>query len=131
MVSDPIGDYIIRLQNAGRSGRSVVDAPYSKLRHAVADKLCSAGYLSEVVVEGGGTSKILKSVLTYTKDGNPAINGVKRVSKPGRRIYQKVQDIYPVKFGRGEVILSTPAGLMTGSEARSQNMGGEQLFIIW
>ncbi len=131
MVSDPIGDYIIRLQNACRSGRVEVYAPYSKLRHAIAEKLYKAGYLAEVLEEGQGPSRKLKSVINYNQSGNPSINGVKRVSKPGRRMYIKVQDIHPIKFGKGELILSTPAGLLTGSEARGKNMGGEQLFIIW
>ena len=131
MVSDPIGDFIIRLQNAGRAGHETVTTPYSKLRSAVAEKLAAAGYLSQVQIAGEGPKKTLHVTLAKSKQGTPVINGVKRVSKPGRRIYCKVTDIHPVKFGRGDVIMSTPAGILTGKEARDQHVGGEQLFIIW
>ena len=131
MVSDPIGDFIIRLQNAGRAGHDTVITPYSKLRASVAQKLAAAGYLSQVEVVGEIPKKTLHVSLAKTKQGTVAINGVKRVSKPGRRIYCKVNDIHPVKFGRGDVIMSTPAGILTGKEARDQHVGGEQLFIIW
>lgn len=131
MVNDPIGDFIIRLQNAGRAGHTTVSLPYSKLRAAIADKLQASGYLEAVEVTGEGTHKTLAVTLAYTAPKTPAINGVRRVSKPGRRVYRKAHEIYPVKFGRGEVILSTPAGILTGGEARNHHVGGEQLFIIW
>ena len=131
MVSDPIGDYIIRLKNAGRVGHAKVISPYSKLRHAIAETLQQAGYLTAVAVSGEGVGRKLISTLAYGADGSPAINGVKRLSKPGRRLYRKVEEIHPVKFGKGDMIMSTPAGILTGSQARSQHVGGEQLFIIW
>ena len=131
MVNDPIGDFIIRLQNAGRAGHTTVAVPHSKLRTAVAEKLQTAGYLTDVQVVGEGVKKTLQVSLAKQKDGATGINGVRRVSKPGRRIYRKVHEIHPVKFGRGEVIMSTPAGILTGTEARAQHVGGEQLFIIW
>ncbi len=131
MVGDTIGDFIIRLKNAGVVGKKTVSVPYSKLRHAVANKLVAAGYLESVEAKGKTVqTKTLEITLKY-KDGAHRINGVKRVSKPGRRLYTKVADIYPVKFGKGHLILSTPAGILTNDEARAQNMGGEQLFIIW
>ena len=131
MVSDTIGDLIIRLKNAGVMKKDTVTAPYSKLRHAVADKLTAAGYLSEVSIEGEGVHRTLRMTLRYTDAGSHTIRGVKRVSKPGRRVYSKVAEIHPIKFGSGHLILSTPAGILTGEEARSQNVGGEQLFMIW
>lgn len=131
MVSDTIGDLIIRLKNAGVMKKDTVTAPYSKLRHAVADKLVAAGYLSEVAIEGEGVHRTLQMTLRYTDAGRHTIRGVKRVSKPGRRVYSKVAEIHPIKFGSGHLILSTPAGILTGDEARSQNVGGEQLFMIW
>jgi len=131
MVGDTIGDFIIRLKNAGVVGKKTVSVPYSKLRHAVATKLVAAGYLESAEAKGKTVqTKTLEVTLKY-KDGSHRINGVKRVSKPGRRMYTKVADIYPVKFGKGHLILSTPAGILTNVEARAQNMGGEQLFIIW
>lgn len=131
MVSDTIGDFIIRLKNAGVTHKETTEAPYSKLRHAIADKLVAAGYLTEATVEGEGPQKTLRVTLKYTSHGTHAIRGVTRVSKPSRRMYAKAVDIHPVKYGTGHMILSTPAGILTGEEARSQNVGGEQLFKIW
>ena len=131
MVSDTIGDFIIRLKNAGMSGRPVVSVPYSKLRHAVANKLAEAGYVAAVTTAGKQVqTKTLEVTLGY--DGTAHRNhGVKRISKPGRRMYTKVSDLHPVKFGKGHLILSTPAGILTNEEAKAKNVGGEQLFIIW
>ncbi len=131
MVSDTIGDFIIRLKNAGAVKKETVSAPYSKLRHAIADKLQKAGYVETVAVVGEGIKKELVVTLKYTDTGAHAIHGVKRTSKPGRRMYKKVSDIHAVKFGTGDAIFSTPAGILTGGEARKQNVGGEELFIIW
>lgn len=130
MVGDTIGDFIIRLKNAGVVGKKEVAVPYSKLRHAIADKLVAAGYIEAAAQQGKKVQKTLAVTLKY-ENGKHRISGVKRVSKPGRRLYTKVADIHRVKFGNGHMILSTPAGILTNEEARSQNVGGEQLFIIW
>lgn len=130
MVGDTIGDFIIRLKNAGMVGKKEISVPYSKLRHAVADKLVAAGYLTAAAQEGKKVQKTLAVTLKY-EGGKHRINGVKRVSKPGRRLYTKVASIHPVKFGQGHMILSTPAGILTNEEAKAKNVGGEQLFIIW
>ena len=130
MVGDTIGDFIIRLKNAGAVGKTEVSLPYSKLKHAIADKLVAQGYIDAAKQEGKKVQKNLVVTLKY-ENGKHAINGVKRVSKPGRRLYTKVADIHKVKFGQGLMILSTPAGILTNDEAKAQNVGGEQLFIIW
>ena len=131
MVGDTIGDFIIQLKNAGAVGKKNINVPYSKLRQAVADKLVLAGYIETAVPKGKTVAtKTLEVALKY-ENGTHRIRGVKRVSKPGRRLYTKVADIHPVKFGQGHLILSTPAGILTNDEARAANMGGEQLFIIW
>ncbi len=132
MVGDTIGDFIIRLKNAGMVGKKEISVPYSKLRHAIADKLVLAGYI-EKAEQQGKKDKVQKTLAVTLKyeAGKHRINGVKRVSKPGRRLYTKVADIHRVKFGNGHMILSTPAGILTNEEARAQNVGGEQLFIIW
>jgi small subunit ribosomal protein S8 len=131
MVSDTVGDFIIQLKNAGAVGKSQVLLPYSKLKHAIADKLADAGYVAEVAADGAGVAKKLSVTLKYDAGGRHTIHGVKRMSKPGRRLYAKVTEIHPVKFGKGHLILSTPAGILTDEEARSKRMGGEQLFTIW
>ena len=131
MVGDTIGDLIIRLKNAGAIGKDSVSVPYSKLREAVLNKLVDAGYISAVSTKGKQVQeKTLEVTLSY-ENGEHRISGVKRISKPGRRLYAKVGEIYPVKFGKGHIILSTPAGILTGEEARQANVGGEQLFTIW
>lgn len=130
MVGDVIGDFIIQLKNAGAVNKKSVSLPYSKLRHAVADKLVMAGFIEKVGTKGSVAKKTLEVALKY-EHGAHSIHGVKRISKPGRRLYTKVADIHRVKFGQGKLILSTPAGILTNDEARAANVGGEQLFIIW
>jgi small subunit ribosomal protein S8 len=131
MVNDPIGDFIIQLKNAGMAKRKEVHIPYSKLKHAVADKLVDAGFAVSATKHGKKVKKTLNVVLKYAQNGTHHIQGVQRVSKPGRRLYLGVSEIFPVKFGRGKRILSTPAGILTGEEAKEKNVGGEELFIIW
>ncbi len=131
MVNDPIGDFIIQLKNAGMVRKREVNVAYSKMKHAVAEKLVEAGYVSSTAKVGKKVKKTLSVTLKYDAQGAHAIQGVQRISKPGRRMYLGVSEIHPVKFGRGERILSTPAGILTGKEARTKNVGGEELFIIW
>lgn len=127
---DTIGDFIIRLKNAGAVGHEVVSLPHSRLKEAVANKLAEAGYVTSVKVEGKDAKKVLEVTLRY-EAGKHAINDVQRISKPGRRLYAKVDEIYPVKFGQGHLILSTPKGILTDREAKASKVGGEQLFKIW
>jgi small subunit ribosomal protein S8 len=131
MVNDPVGDFIIQLKNAGMVRKNTISIPYSKLKHAIADKLVQAGFIVSATKYGKKVKKTLDIVLKYDAQGAHAILGVKRVSKPGRRLYLSVAEIFPVKFGKGKRILSTPAGILTGEEAREKNVGGEELFIIW
>ncbi len=131
MVNDPIGDMIIQLKNAGMVGKREVSLPYSKLKHAIAEKLAHAGFILAVEKRGKKVKKTLDMTLKYDGRGAHEIHGVDRVSKPGRRLYVGVQEIFPVKFGKGKRILSTPAGILTGEEAKEKNVGGEELFIIW
>lgn len=131
MVNDPVGDLIIQLKNAGMVKKTKVDVPYSKLKHAIVDKLVEAGFVKSAEKHGKKVKKTLEVVLKYDVNGVHQIQGVKRVSKPGRRLYVGVAEIFPVKFGRGKRILSTPAGILTGEQAKEKNVGGEELFIIW
>lgn len=131
MVSDSVGDFIIQLKNAGMAGKKEVKLPYSKFKHSIAAVLEKEGYVVGVKSTGDAVKKTLVVTLNYGESGVHRINDVQRISKPGRRLYAKATDIYPVKFGKGRIILSTPAGILTGEEARKQNVGGEQLFKIW
>ncbi len=131
MVSDTVGDFIIQLKNAGVVGKSHVSLPYSKLKFSIAKKLEEKGYVAAVSADNNTVGRKLTVELAYTDGKRARISGVKRMSKPGRRLYAKVSDIHPVKFGKGNMFLSTPAGILTDDEARVQNVGGEELFMIW
>lgn len=130
MVTDPIADFIIQLKNAGAVGKQTVSLPYSKFKHAVADTLKTAGYITNVEKKGKKARKTLEVTLTY-KNGVHAIADVKRISKPGRRMYRSVTEITPVRYGHGALVLSTPKGVMTDKQARKERVGGEALFEIW
>ena len=131
MVNDPVGDFIIRLTNAGAVKKTVVSLPYSNFKHAIAEKLKDAGYVGGIEKKGKKVKKTLDVTLVYTSVGEPKIQGVKRISKPGRRMYKSVHEINRVRYGHGSLILSTPKGIKTDKEARKEKVGGEALFEIW
>lgn len=128
MVTDPIADFLVRLRNAGLSGKEVVTVPASNMAAALATLLEKEGYVKEVSKQRRNNS--LTITLAY-KNGRPAISGSRRISKPSRRMYLGVRDIKPVKRGHGLLVLSTPAGVLSGKEAREKRVGGEVLFEIW
>lgn len=130
MVGDPIGDFITRLMNAGAVKKEEVELPYSRMKHTIADKLVALGYLKSAAKRGKKVKKTLAVELIY-EAGKSRIRGVSRISKPGRRLYASVNEIRPIRFGKGKLILSTPKGIMSGEEAREANVGGEKLFSIW
>lgn len=127
MVSDRVGDFIIRLKNAGAIGKSDVVLPYSKHLEAIAKKLAQLGYVSAVA----HTDANLVVTLSYDARGVHKIRGVKRVSKPGRRLYAPAREAHSVRNGLGTSILSTPKGVLSDAEARKVRAGGETLFEIW
>ena len=129
MVTDIIGDFIIRLKNANLAGKESISLYTSKNKIAVADALERAGYVKSF--SKNSTGKMLDVVLAYKADKSPKIVGVQRVSKPSRRVYQKYSEIKPFKNGYGATIISTPAGILTNKEAVKQKVGGEILFKIW
>ena len=131
MVNDTVGDFIVQLKNAGAIGKASVAIPYSNFKLAIAEKLKDAGYVKAVEKKGKKVKKTLEVALKYSDAGEHAINGARRISKPGRRLYKSVLDIHPVRYGSGCLILSTPKGIKTDSEARKEKVGGEALFEIW
>ena len=98
---------------------------------AIAEKLQEAGYVTAVDKKGKKVKKTLDVVLKYDASGKHVIAGVKRVSKPGRRVYRGAQELFSVRYGHGSLILSTPKGVMTSKDARKQKVGGEALFEVW
>ena len=131
MVTDPVGDFINRLQNAGAVKQATVSEPFSSFKLAIAEKLKDAGWGKQVEKKGKKIKKTIEVHIKYTEAGVPHIKGVKRISKPGRRIYAGAADITPVRYGHGAIILSTPKGVKTGLEAHKEKVGGEALFQIW
>jgi small subunit ribosomal protein S8 len=133
MVTDRIGDFIIRLQNAARIGATQVSAPYSGHILDVAKKLVMLGFLTGADVRSVGESEVKKEIfvtLAY-EDGRPRLRGVKRVSKPGRRLYVPYEETHKVKGGTGSRVISSPKGIISDTEARRDRVGGEALFEIW
>ncbi|OGG55670.1 30S ribosomal protein S8 [Candidatus Kaiserbacteria bacterium RIFCSPHIGHO2_02_FULL_55_20] len=131
MVNDTIGDFIVRLTNAGAIKKATVSIPYSAFKMAVAEKLKDMGYVQDIEKKGKKVRKTLDVTLKYNEAGEHIIRGVKRVSKPGRRLYKSTREIMPVRYGHGALVLSTPKGVLSDKEARKQNVGGEALFEIW
>lgn len=129
-VTDPIGDMLTRIRNATRVGKRVVEMPASNQRREVAKILVRRNFVQKFVIVDDGKQGVLKILLKYT-DGQPAIQGIQRVSAPGRRTYVNVTRIPKVMNGLGMAIVSTSRGLLTDYEARTQNVGGEIICKVW
>lgn len=131
--NDPIADMLTRLRNASLQRHTTVTMPKSKLKLAIAELLQQEGYVRDFSVQPADGKPFENIVITlkYTADRQPVITGLKRVSRPGLRIYSKQANIPRVRGGLGLTILSTPRGVMSGHEARRQNVGGEVLAYVW
>ena len=131
MMNDPIGDMLTRIRNAQMRGKSTVSTPASKLRAWVLDVLASEGYIRgyEKSATDNGQGALVISLKYF--EGTPVIRDIKRVSKPGRRVYMSVKDIPVVRNGLGVSIVSTPKGVMSDAAARSANVGGEVLCTVF
>ncbi|MFZ1301413.1 MAG: 30S ribosomal protein S8 [Candidatus Microsaccharimonas sp.] len=128
--TDPIADLLTRIRNAVMVGKNEITVPSSKIKVVVAKELKKAGYVTGVKVEAGKPRDIL--VVTINNPGeNSTINEIKRLSKPGRRVYVSAADIPKVKSGRGIVLVSTSKGVVTGTEAKKQKLGGELLLSVF
>ena len=127
---DPISDMLIRLKNASAVRRASISLPYSKLKNAIGEVLLKEGFVASVVKRPRDKGAVLEIELVY-KDKKPKIKGVKRISKPSRRVYYGVSEIRSVKSGYGTLVLSTPKGILTGKDAKKELVGGEALFNIW
>ena len=131
MVTDPISDLLVRLQNASRAGHTRVSLPLSRIKFAIAQALEKAGYVGAVDTKNPSDGAGTLTIDVAYKNGRPVISGIKRVSKPSRRMYLRARDLRPIKRGYGLLVLSTPEGVLTGKEAREKKVGGEALFEIW
>lgn len=132
MYSDPIADMLTRVRNGSRARLEKVDMPGSRLKERIAQVLKDEGYIKNfrTVSEGGGKST-LRVFLKYTPENEAVISGVKRVSRPGLRVYVQTTEIPKVMSGLGISILSTPKGVLADRAARQANVGGELLCTVW
>ncbi|MFO1519761.1 MAG: 30S ribosomal protein S8 [bacterium] len=131
MVSDPIADMLTRIRNAIHAERELVEIPFSKLKMSLAQILEKEGYVSSAsLVKDGNKGKILVT-LRYTDKKESVLMNLKRVSKPGRRVYVGYEEIKPVLGGMGLCVISTSKGLMTDKQAKESKVGGEILCTIW
>jgi small subunit ribosomal protein S8 len=131
MMNDPLGDMLTRIRNAQMRGKSTVSTPASKLRAWVLDVLADEGYIRgyEKNTSDNGQGELVISLKYF--EGTPVIREIKRVSKPGRRVYMGVKEIPSVRNGLGVSIVSTPKGVMSDAAARSANVGGEVLCTVF
>ena len=131
-MSDPIADMLTRIRNANTAKHDTVDIPASKMKLAIADILLKEGYVKAVDVVEEGNFKTIKITLKYGANKNEKIlTGLKRISKPGLRVYASKDELPKVLGGLGTAIISTNKGVLTDKEARKENVGGEVLAFIW
>lgn len=129
-VTDPIADYLTRVRNATRAKKPRVEIPASKMKVGLTEILKGTGYVIDYEIIDDNKQKKINLVLKY-KNGIPAINGLKRISKPGLRVYRAADKLPRVLNGLGTAIISTPKGLLTDRDARNQLVGGEVICYIW
>ena len=130
-MSDPMADMLTRIRNAGMARFESVEIPLSKIKKGVAEMLKKEGYINDYNVIQGSTQGILKVDLKYDKNDNKVITGLRKVSKPGCRVYVQADNIPRVMSGLGISILSTSKGIITDADARKMNVGGELLCEVW
>ena len=132
MVTDPIADMLTRIRNGVQANMSAVDVtPCSKVKVEIAKILKKEGYIDNYAVEGEGIEKKIVVTLKYGPRGEKVITGIKRISKPGLRVYAKGDNLPKVLNGLGVAIISTSNGMMTDREARKQHIGGEVIAYVW
>ena len=130
-MTDPIADMLTRVRNALAANKETVEVPSSNMKKAIADILLKEGYVSNVELKDDGYSGKLIITLKYVGKKKPVINSLKRVSRPGLRVYSDVETMPKVMDGLGIAILSTNKGILTDKQAKAANVGGEVLCYIW
>ena len=130
-ITDPIADMLTRLRNANSAKHETVDIPASNMKKAIAQILLDEGYIASYKVIEDDKQGVIRVTLKYGENKSQVITGLRRVSKPGLRIYSNVEDMPKVMKGLGTAIVSTSKGIMPDREARKQNVGGEVLAFVW
>jgi len=131
MMTDPIADMLTRIRNGLQSRHAAVEMPASKLKSAIAEVLKDEGYIKGFATTGEGATKTLKVELRYVGKNEPVLSGLKRISKPGLRVYSQATEIPRVFGGLGVAIISTSRGVMSGAQARKMRVGGEIICHVW
>ena len=130
-ITDPIADLLTRIRNANTSKHETVDCPSSKMKAAIVEILANEGYIGGYQIIEDGKQNVIRMTLKYSPSGERVISGLKRVSKPGLRVYASNENLPKVLKGLGIAIISTSKCIMTDKEARKQNVGGEVLAFVW
>ena len=130
-ITDPIADMLTRIRNAGNARHASVDVPASKMKKAIAQILLDEGYIKSYEVVEDGTQGVIRIQLKYLAGKEKVISGLRRVSKPGLRVYAGADELPQVLRGLGIAIISTSKGIMTDKKARAQHVGGEVLAFVW
>ena len=130
-ITDPIADMLTRIRNAGAARHESVDVPASKMKTSIAQILLDEGYIKAFELVDNGNQGIIRITLKYGANRQKAITGIKRVSKPGLRVYAGAQELPKVLRGLGVAIISTSKGVMADKKARELNVGGEVLAFVW
>ncbi|MBP1552871.1 MAG: 30S ribosomal protein S8 [Oscillospiraceae bacterium] len=130
-ITDPIADLLTRIRNASQAKHATVDIPASNMKKAIAQILVDEGYVKSYTVKEDDKHGVITITLKYTDNMQPVITGLRRISKPGLRIYTSCEDMPKVLKGIGTAIVSTPKGVMTDKQARKENVGGEVLAFVW
>ena len=130
-VTDPIADMLTSIRNAGRAGLKTTEVPHSKMKLEIARILKKEGFIADYTTEAQSGKRVVRLFLKYNEDHKPIIRDLKKVSKPGCRVYVQAGEIPRVFGGIGISVLSTSSGMMTGDEARKLNVGGEVLCYVW
>ena len=130
-MTDPIADLLTRIRNASQAKHATVDIPASNMKKAIAQILVDEGYVKSYTVKEDDKQGVITITLKYTDNMQPVITGLRRISKPGLRIYTSCEDMPKVLKGIGTAIVSTPKGVMTDKQARKENVGGEVLAFVW
>ena len=130
-MSDVIADMLTRIRNASDAKHETVDIPASNMKKSIADLLLEEGYVKNVQVIEDGKQGVIRVTLKYVEGKQKAIHGLRRISKPGLRIYSSCEDMPKVMNGLGIAIVSTSKGIMTDKKARRENVGGEVLAFVW
>lgn len=130
-MTDPVADMLTRIRNANTAGHSSVEIPASKMKRNIAEILVKEGYIKGYEVVEDDKQGIIKAQMKYGADKQKVISGIKRISKPGLKVYAKSNDVPKVLGGLGVAIISTSNGLITDKEARSLGVGGEVICYVW